>query len=111
MENYTKIFKALSDTTRLKIMWLLNSIDSKISVSEVVEVIGENQYNVSRHLSILKNAGLLTEKKEGRCVYYYIIPPNGFFLEYIQQAILAVPEDLLRDQIKKCQERLIIRQK
>ena len=65
-EHYTDIFKALSDVTRLKIMWLLLSIDSKICVSEIIDVLCENQYNVSKHLKILKKAGLIYEKKEGK---------------------------------------------
>jgi len=66
MEKYTDVFKVLSDKTRLKIMWLLNSVDSKATVSEIVDVIGESHFNVSRHMQILKNAGLL--------ILFYIIP-------------------------------------
>lgn len=63
-EQYTNTFKALSDTTRLKIVWLLSNIDSKVCVSEIMEVLCEQQYNVSRHLNILKKANIISEKRK-----------------------------------------------
>ena len=58
---YIEIFKALSDQTRLKIIWLLCNIDSKICSFEIAEVLGETAYNISRHVKVLRQAGLIYE--------------------------------------------------
>jgi len=108
-ERYTVIFKALSDVTRLKIMWLLFSIDSKISVSEIIDVLAENQYNVSKHLRILKNAGLIYEKKEGKWTFYHYRNSNDVFDIKIRQTVLTIPIELMSDEVSRCQKRLSMR--
>ena len=108
-ERYTIIFKALSDLTRLKIMWLLLSIDSKISVSEIVDVLEENQYNVSKHLRILKNAGLIYEKKEGKWSFYHYRSSNDSFDKAVKETVLTIPKDLMLDEVTRCQKRLSMR--
>lgn len=110
MDDYIKIFKALSDMTRLKIVWLLTNIDEKICVSEIVEVLGERQYNVSRHLKILKDAGMIREVKEGKWVYYYLLPINDKFGHFIQSAISVIPESAMSQEKTKC-ERLLDQRK
>lgn len=102
MERYLDLFKALSDATRLKIVWLLTNIDKKICVSEIVEVLDEYQYNVSRHLKILKNAKLVQEVKEGKFVFYYLTPVNDAFRDAIHQAIKQIPESEMNNEINKC---------
>lgn len=109
LEIYTSIFQALSDITRLKIMWLLLSIDSKISVSEIIDVVEENQYNVSKHLRILKNAGLIHEKKKGKWSFYYYTPGEGLYDQYLRQAVMAIPKELMDGEITRCKKRLAMR--
>lgn len=108
-EQYTIVFKALSDTTRLKIMWLLFTVDLKVSVSEIIDVLGESQCNVSKHLKILKNAGLIYEKKEGRWSFYYYLENDNTFHEYIQKAILQIPKENMKDEVYRCKKRLAMR--
>jgi len=108
-EQYISVFKALSDTTRLKIMWLLLSIDSKISVSEIIYVIGENQYNVSKHLRVLKNADLIYEKKDGIWTFYYHRTKDDDFNSKIRKAVMAIPNEMITDEISRCKERLDMR--
>lgn len=108
-EHYIEVFKALSDLTRLKIMWLLLSIDSKICVSEIIDVLGENQYNISKHLKILKKAGLVYEKKEGKWIFYHYRSSIGYFDDMIKKAVLTIPEDLLVDEVERCKKRLNMR--
>ena len=109
LERYTIVFKALSDMTRLKIMWLLISIDSKICVSEIIDVLEENQYNVSKHLKILKNAGLIYEKKEGKWTFYHYLTRNDAFDTEIRQTVLTIPRELMSDEVFRCQKRLSMR--
>lgn len=110
MDQYITIFKALSDLTRLKIIWLLKNIDSKICVSEILDVLDEHQYNVSRHLRILKNADLIYEIKEGKWVFYYLTPVKDEFQQLIQKAIATIPETDMSKEIEKCKKRLDLRE-
>ena len=106
MIEYSKIFKALSDLKRLKIIWLLTNIDEKICVSEIVDVLGEQQYNVSRHLKILKDALLIEEVKDGKWVFYYLSPVKNEFQLLIQKAISSIPEKEMTTEMIKCRRLL-----
>ena len=108
-DEYTTIFKALSDATRLKIMWLLFTVDLKVSVSEIIDVLEESQCNVSKHLKILKNAGLIHEKKEGRWSFYYYLERESKFHKHIQNAILQIPNELMEEEVVRCKKRLAMR--
>ena len=72
MEQYTEIFKALSDETRLRIIRLLIAAGRELCCCEITDSLGESQYNISRHLKVLKNAALIKDRKEGRWVYFHI---------------------------------------
>lgn len=105
-EKYTKIMSALSDEKRLKILWLLYSVDAKINASEIIYVLDENQYNVSRHIKVLKQAGLVYEKKEGKWTYYYYLPSSDEFDNLIRKAVLTIPQKLMDVEITRCKEKL-----
>jgi len=101
-ERYTTVFKALSDLTRLKIIWLLLSIDSKISVSEIIDVLEESPYNVSKHLRVLKNAGIIYEKKEGKWSFYQYRNNDDEFDKAIKETVLTIPKDMMLNEEKRC---------
>ncbi|MES2056864.1 MAG: metalloregulator ArsR/SmtB family transcription factor [Pseudomonadota bacterium] len=61
------IFRALADTTRLRILALLRSME--LSVGELAQVLGQSQPRVSRHVKILCDAGLAERRKEGSWVF------------------------------------------
>ncbi|MGO9831099.1 MAG: autorepressor SdpR family transcription factor [Myxococcaceae bacterium] len=61
-------FKALSDPTRREILRLLGR--GQLSVGEVVERFAMSQPSISRHLAVLRNAGLVTARREGQNVLY-----------------------------------------
>jgi len=61
--------KAMAHPIRLKILCLLMQFE-KISVLDLVEAVGTSQSNISQHLSILKNKGLLECEKEANKIYY-----------------------------------------
>lgn len=110
MKQYTNILKALSDTTRLKIIWLLNNVDSKICVSEIIDVLDEYQYNVSRHLRLLKKAGLIEEVKEGKWVFYYLKPVKSEFELLIMKVVQSIPPEKMATESLKCKQRLAMRE-
>jgi len=64
------VFKALGDENRLRMMNLL--IKSSLCVCELETMLDMSQSNVSRHLSKLKSAGLISSFKEQQWVYYQI---------------------------------------
>ncbi|VVV00521.1 metalloregulator ArsR/SmtB family transcription factor [Arenibacter sp. F20364] len=106
MDECIKVFKALSDTKRLKIIWLLTNIDEKVCVSEIVEVLDEYQYNVSRHLRILKEANLISDVGDGKWVYYNLTPITSEFRHLVQEAIKAMPTAQMKKEINKCKSLL-----
>jgi DNA-binding transcriptional ArsR family regulator len=61
-------FKLLGEPMRLRILQAVCH-DSK-TVNEIVEITGSTQANVSKHLTLLAAAGILSRKKDGQCVYY-----------------------------------------
>ncbi len=63
-------FSVLSEPSRLRIMYSVCSGEK--SVSEVVELCGSSQANVSRHLAALHKVGILLRRKEGTVVFYSI---------------------------------------
>jgi ArsR family transcriptional regulator len=63
-----KIMKALAHPTRLFIIEELEK--QEICVQDLTEMIGSDISTVSKHLSVLKNAGLVIDRKEKNCVYY-----------------------------------------
>ncbi|MPM23137.1 Arsenic resistance transcriptional regulator ArsR2 [bioreactor metagenome] len=64
----TDIFKALSDETRLRILSLI--LDGEMCVCEIEDCLGLTQSNASRHLTALKNAGILSSSKQAQWAYY-----------------------------------------
>ena len=79
MDCLVKLFKALSDPTRLRIVYLLLNAGGELCICEILEAIKIPQYNVSKHMKELKNAGLAKERKEGRFVYYSLAECCGGF--------------------------------
>ncbi len=73
-------FKALADRTRLKLLRVLS--EAELSVSELVEVSGLPQSTVSRHLKVLKEAGLVVDRRSGSTVMYG--PPETLPVEASQ---------------------------
>jgi len=64
----SEIFKAFADPTRLRILALLQ--EGELCVCHIVEVLGESQPKVSRHLATLRRAGLVRVRTEGRWKHY-----------------------------------------
>jgi ArsR family transcriptional regulator, arsenate/arsenite/antimonite-responsive transcriptional repressor len=61
-------FKALSDSTRREILRLLGRRD--MSVGEIVDKFAMSQPSISRHLAVLRSAGLVTARRDGQNVVY-----------------------------------------
>jgi len=69
-DKQSKLFKALADETRLRILKLLEV--REMCVCEVMVALGLTQPTASHHLGILENEGLVKDRKEGKWVFYSI---------------------------------------
>lgn len=74
MQEIVNVFKALSDLTRLRILLLLQY--GELCVCEVEEVLGMKQSRISRHLNILRSAGLTGARYVERWVFYSLVNPK-----------------------------------
>ena len=71
-------FRALAEPMRVRLLDLLR--DNELSVSELAEQLDAGQQNVSKHLALLVDAGMLTRRKQGNHVYYRIADEGVFAL-------------------------------
>ena len=68
-----KVFKTFSDPTRVRILALLER--EELAVQELMDVLGMAQSRVSRHLAILRDAGLVQDRRDGTYVFYRFVAP------------------------------------
>lgn len=72
MQKLAGFHRALSDPLRIMIMRLL--MERELCVCEVVRSLNEPQYKVSKHMAVLKQAGLVRDWREGTWIHYEILP-------------------------------------
>ncbi len=78
LEILSSLFKALAHPIRLKILFLLyHAKGKKVCVSNLVELLGTSQPNVSQHLFVLRSAGLVSCRREGNFICYSLNPGLG----------------------------------
>ena len=68
MTDPLKVYKALADETRLRLIRLL--VRGALNVNEIIGILGMGQSRISRHLKILSEAELVTKRREGTWIYY-----------------------------------------
>jgi len=71
---HAEICKTLSNPTRLMILNYLRGGEK--SVSELAELIGARQANISQHLAVLRQRGIVTARKQGANIYYSVANPK-----------------------------------
>jgi ArsR family transcriptional regulator len=74
VDQLQKVFRTLSDPTRVRVLALLEQ--QELAVQELMDVLGMAQSRVSRHLAILREAGLLQDRREGTYVFYRFAAPR-----------------------------------
>ncbi len=70
VEIASRSLKAISHPLRLKILCVLG--ENEVSVQDIVECVGTSQSNISQHLAILRDKGILASRKEANRVYYRV---------------------------------------
>lgn len=84
-------FRVLGDTTRLSIVSAL--LDSgEQNVGQLVELLDAGQANISKHLRVLSEAGIVTRRPEGTAAYYSVTDPS-------LMALCSIVCDRLREQV------------
>lgn len=95
MKNLTKVFKALSDPNRLRIVKMLESRD--LCLCEISKILNLANSTVSKHLSILRDAGLIVDFKDGKWVNFGLTKsPESM---YVQELQLLLKTWLVDDEI------------
>jgi ArsR family transcriptional regulator len=91
-----RIFKALSEEPRVRILHLLLQ-NKELSISDMEHILDFTQTKTSRHLGYLKNAGLVGSRRVDQWIFYYILDEAQ---EIIQQIFKFIQKDanLLHDQ-------------
>jgi len=95
INRYVKIFKALGEPTRLKILKLLSV--RPMYVCELKSVLQMSQPRISQHLRTMKEAGLLAEKKEAQRIFYslqieYIDKNFNNLINFFHADLAELPE-------------------
>jgi ArsR family transcriptional regulator len=93
------IFHALSDATRLRIIACLK--DGEQCVCDLTDTFKTGQSRLSFHLRVLKEAGLVTDRPEGRWIYYAL---NEDTLDELQDLMNWVSKPALRSAKRECCE-------
>ncbi len=82
------IIKAMAHPSRLFIVEELAK--NERCVNELTEMIGSDMSTVSKHLSVLKNAGIVGDRKEGTTIYYFLKTPCILgFLGCVEEVIVS----------------------
>lgn len=104
-------FQALSDVTRLRIVRLLATTREEACLCELVDSLLEPQYKLSRHLKILRQAGLLTAEKDGRWVYHRLVTQPKY-VNALFQLIASLPDvdAIYADDLTRFSQRLCRRE-
>lgn len=73
LETVAMLFRSLSEVTRLKLLRILE--EKEMTVGDLASTINTSQANVSKHLKVLVNAGVLSRRAQGTAAYYSIGDP------------------------------------
>lgn len=100
MSNLPEIFKALGDETRLKIVQML--LGKELCVCDILDAFDKTQPVISHHLKTLKHAGLVTDTRDGKWIYYSL---SAEAFELIDNFISSMQQDIgTKDRQNPCSQ-------
>ncbi len=99
MNDLLNTFKALSEETRLRILKLLEH--GELCVCYIVAALDMAQPKVSFHLNVLKEAGFLKDRKQGRWIYYSLDETDFFRRLLLMSVLERMPKDTLAEDMKR----------
>jgi ArsR family transcriptional regulator len=87
-----RFFQALGDRTRLRLLNLMG--EQEICVCYFVEILGNPQPKISRHLAYLRSAGIVSARRDGKWMHYRIVmPPHIGATQILRQTLEWLSED------------------
>lgn len=87
IEQAAQAIKAMAHPLRLKILCVLG--EQEVSVQDIVERVGTSQSNISQHLAILRDKGVLASRKESNFVFYRINNPRTLKLVAMMREVFC----------------------
>jgi len=90
MSSIVKILRVLADSNRLRILLLLGS--EELSVAELQEILAMGQSTISTHLSQLKQARLVEDRRTGKSNLYRLLKQDSIVADLLAQARLEIPD-------------------
>ncbi|EOW6735995.1 metalloregulator ArsR/SmtB family transcription factor [Cronobacter dublinensis] len=89
-----QLFKLLADDTRLHLTLLLRT-QGELYVCELSATLNLSQPRISRHLALLRDSGLLCDRRDGKCIHYRLSPHMpAWAAAVIEQAFLCQRESI-----------------
>ncbi len=102
MDDLLNIFKALSDETRIRILKLLE--EGELCVCDIVFALNMVQPKVSFHLGVLKDAGLIKDRKQSKWIHYRINEYDLFRRFLILSVLERISDRLIHKDKKRLKE-------
>lgn len=89
IDRASRSLKAISHPLRLKILCVLG--DQEVNVQDIVEKVGTSQSNISQHLAILRDKGILNSRKDANRVFYRVGDYRTLRLISMMQEVFCSP--------------------
>ena len=98
--NPTTLFKCLADDTRAKITLLVVS-EGELCVCELTAALDLSQPKISRHLALLRSAGLLMDRRQGQWIYYRLNPDMPAWVTAVLKDVVDANQQWLETETKR----------
>ena len=109
MEHWSDLFRVLANEDRLRIFYLIIHSGQRLCVCEIVGATGLHQYQVSKHLRLLREAELIRGERQGRWTYYSLAP--GKRVEGVARFLeRTIAPDAFAKELDGLEQRLSLRQ-
>jgi ArsR family transcriptional regulator len=108
MTEEASIFKVLSDDTRLRVLNVLLTTNASLCVCEITDALQVPQYQVSKHLFLLRSMGLVSAERSGTWVYYSLSTARernkrlfAFLRGYLNEGLFAADRDGILKRLRR----------
>ena len=107
MQDILNIFKALSEETRLRVLKLLDH--GELCVCDIVAALDMIQPKVSFHLAVLRDAGLIKDRKQGKWTHYSIADADIFRRFLLLSTLERIPAETVSEDTRRLKDFLKIK--
>ncbi len=108
--DFAQVFKALGDERRIRLLNLFLQSGKKICVCEMVDALRIPQYQVSKHLKVLRNLDLVKTTREGLWVYYEANWESSECVSDLFKVIKKHFQERFNEDLQRLDERLSLRE-